>query len=275
MSAISFGPDRSPRYDTILTGHFREGRSYRTVRPAGTGDWLIILTLSGAGRFEHAGGAEAIAVPGDIVLIRPSTPQDYGVSQDSGNWELLWAHFQPREEWAAWIKAFPEESPGFYRLTVSDNETRRSVEDGLARVHRQATGALRGRELFAMNALEEVLLWCRTLYPEPAADMRDPRVAAVMEFIQSQMGRGLSVDEMASHGGLSVSRLTQLFRRDTGMTPAQFLESHRLARACTLLLRTRHSIQRIAGEVGYENPFYFTLRFKRATGLSPTEYRYR
>ncbi len=59
------------------------------------------------------------------------------------------------------------------------------------------------------------------------------------------------------------------------MTPQQFLEQQRLARAQTLLARTSHSIGAIAAEVGFESPFYFTLRFKRHTGLAPTDWRRR
>jgi YesN/AraC family two-component response regulator len=33
------------------------------------------------------------------------------------------------------------------------------------------------------------------------------------------------------------------------------------------------SIKEIAAEVGYENPFYFSLRFKKQTGTSPRDYR--
>jgi AraC family transcriptional regulator of arabinose operon len=57
------------------------------------------------------------------------------------------------------------------------------------------------------------------------------------------------------------------------MTPGQFLELQRLNRAKQLLELTPRTIQAIASEVGFDNPFYFTQRFKRQTGLSPRDYR--
>lgn len=40
----------------LLTGHFHETSGYRVLRPDGVGDWLLIHTIAGAGRFGHAGG---------------------------------------------------------------------------------------------------------------------------------------------------------------------------------------------------------------------------
>jgi AraC-like DNA-binding protein len=47
----------------------------------------------------------------------------------------------------------------------------------------------------------------------------------------------------------------------------------RINRARQLLELTAMSIKEIAAEVGYENPFYFSLRFKKQTGTSPRDYR--
>src|SRR4051794_23219473 len=88
--------------DRLLTGHFQETSGYRAVRRQGVGDWLLIHTLGGRGRFGHPGG-ELIAEPGDWVLLKPGTPHDYGVEPTLERWELLWAHFQPRPDWLDWL----------------------------------------------------------------------------------------------------------------------------------------------------------------------------
>ncbi len=53
----------------------------------------------------------------------------------------------------------------------------------------------------------------------------------------------------------------------------QYLEQRRLDRAMELLGRTSMSVKDIAGAVGFENPFYFTLRFRKHTGYSPRRFR--
>jgi AraC-like DNA-binding protein len=42
-----------------------------------------------------------------------------------------------------------------------------------------------------------------------------------------------------------------------------------------LLTLSRQTIAEIADELGFANPFYFTLRFKKQTGQSPRAFRLR
>ena len=257
----------------VLTGHFRETRGYDTWRPSGTDSWLLIYTVGGGGRF----GAEPGCVPtqaGDIMLMRPGARHDYGTLAQPGTWELLWAHFYPRPHWHEWL-AWPEAAPGLMRLTLGEPVIRQKIVSRFLETHRLATGALRQRELFAMNALEEVLLWCGTQNPRSEQARMDGRVRDCMDFLCHHLAARVTLDDLAALAGLSVSRLAHLFRDQVGQTPQQFQEQQRLERARQLLELSGRSIQDIAADVGFENPFYFSLRFKRLTGQSPRDFRKR
>ena len=267
--------ESQPEVIHLVTGHFHETAGYETWRAHGTRDWLLIATLGGGGRFGHAGG-EFTTGPGDLTLFRPGTRHDYGVAPGAGRWELLWTHFHPRPDWAPFL-AWPEASPGLMRLHLEDGEGRRKALDRFAEAHALATGALpsapRRREAFAMNALEACLLWCDTQNPLSELSQIDGRVRAAMEFLTRHLAEPITSDAVAAACGLSVSRLAHLFRAQVGLTPQQFLEARRMDRARRLLELTPRPVGVVAVEVGYENPFYFTQRFTRATGLSPRDYR--
>ena len=267
--------EHHPEVIHLVTGHFRETTGYETWRVRGTADWLLIATLTGGGRFGHTGG-EFTTGPGDLTLLRPGTRHDYGVAPRLGRWELLWTHFHPRPDWTPYL-AWPEAAPGLMRLHLEDAEVRRKALDRFAEAHALATGALpsapRRREAFAMNALEACLLWCDTQNPLSEPSRMDGRVRAAMEFLNRHLAEPVTTAALADACGLSVSRLAHLFRAQVGLTPQQFLEGQRMERARRLLELTPRPVGAVAAEVGYENPFYFTLRFKRATGLSPRDYR--
>jgi AraC family transcriptional regulator, arabinose operon regulatory protein len=89
------------------------------------------------------------------------------------------------------------------------------------------------------------------------------------------MAEPFSEERLARAAGLSASRLRHLFRAQTGNSPRRFLEEQRLRRARDLLALSRQTIGEIAAELGFANPFYFTLRFKRQTGESPRAFRQR
>jgi AraC family transcriptional regulator of arabinose operon len=262
-----------PTYATLVTGHFVEDARYFCHRSRGTQDWLLMYTVGGAGLCGHAGGSVTVG-EGDIVIYQPGTPQDYGTDPGAGRWEIVWTHFLPRPAWHEWL-LWPEGVPGVMHLHLAEPVIHRKVLNSLQEMHRFATGALRQKDTFAMNALEAALLWCDTQNPRSAQAQLDGRVRDAMDFMCHHLGEAMSIERLAEMAGLSESRFAHVFRKQTGVTPLQFLEQQRLDRARQLLELTSRPIQAIAEEVGFGQPFYFTLRFKRLTGLSPRDYRKR
>lgn len=251
----------------ILTGHFREVTGYRATRPTGAGDWLLILTVGGAGRFGHIGG-ETVTAPGDLVLIRPHTMHDYAVAATADRWDLLWAHFQPRDHWFGYLD-WPELSTG----TMLLRGVGAAIEKQFVRMDRLFHAPRRLREDFAMNALETLLLQCEALNPRADGAALDGRVAAAMDFLDRNLSRPIVVDDVAAAVALSSSRMAHLFRSETGRTIQSYLEAQRMQRAVELLTRTGFSVQQIAAAVGFDSAFYFSRRFKLWTGLSPSTWR--
>jgi AraC family transcriptional regulator of arabinose operon len=266
-----------PEVTPLISGHFREGPGYATWRPRGTQDWLLMFTLSGSGRVGYADGGATVAGPGDAVLLRPGTLHDYGTAHGAAGWELLWAHFLPRPHWPDLLR-WPEAAPGLLRLPLGaeGGPDRRRVEESLWAMHGHATGGRLYRTELAMNSLEAALLWCGEANPRAERASRlDPRVRRATELLLGRLAEPVTLDELAAAVGLSASRLSHLFKEQTGRTPGQFVEAERVARAKQLLALTSRTVAAVAAEVGFENPFYFTLRFKKRVGLSPTDYRRR
>ncbi|HEV2514389.1 MAG TPA: helix-turn-helix domain-containing protein [Devosia sp.] len=260
----------TPRHERVLqllTGHYHETSGYRTYREHGVDDWLLIHTISGAGRFGHAGG-ELIAGAGDWVLIRPATLHDYAVAPSEKHWELLWVHFQPRPDWLPWLD-WPEVAPGLMLLHLDEPD----VVQGLLAVHRLFNSDLRRREAFASNALEAVLLECDRLNPSAPDTRHDERVRRAMDFLDRNLAGKVSLSAVGRAVGLSSSRLAHLFRAETGQTVQAYLEGRRMQRAGELLSRTAFSVKQIAESVGYDSQFYFSQRFKRWSQKSPVAFR--
>ena len=266
-----------PEAAPLVTGHYHEGPGYASWRARGTGDWLLIATLGGSGRFGGTSG-EFRTEPGELTLLRPGTRHDYGTAPGAFGWELLWTHFHPRPDWQPLLQ-WPEAARGLMRLMLTDPALRETVLGRFRDAHLLATGARpsapspRRRREHAMNALEEALLWCDLQNPQAQAARRDARVEAAMKALTQSLADPPRLEEIAGGVGLSASRLAHLFRAQVGVSPQQYLEDQRLSRARRLLELTPRPVAAIAAEVGYENPFYFSLRFKQATGLSPREYR--
>ena len=269
----------SPLTNRILAGYFREKIGYSVSRPQGTGDWLLIYTIDGAGDFGlgHAGTGTAekrlVTSPGDAVLLPPSTLHDYRVHTPTKRWGLLWAHFRPRPDWQPWLDwpAVSSAMPGLKRLSVTNADERRYVEAALLKMNDLAVGSHRLAMSLAMNALEEAILWLAKQVFRPTD--HDPRIEQAEAYLCQRIRQNVTLNELADAVGLSPSRLSFLFKIQNGLTPQQYHEVQRLERGRQLLEVTTLPIKSIAAEIGFDNPFYFTLRFKRHTGKSPRHYR--
>ena len=255
----------APRHELKHEGYF-------AWRPNGTDDWLIKYTISGFGRFAHHAG-EIIVQAGDMVLVKPGTMHDYGIAPNTDAWELIWAHFRPRPEWLEWL-VWPEESPGLMRLSITDLTVRKRIERELFNVNSLARGKSPRREAFAMNALEKALLLCDAQNPLVLPrTLDDERVNTVKDHLRQHMSEQFQSETIVQVSGLSRSRLYHLFAQQVGESPLEFLEFLRIDKAKQLLEVTAKSVQGIALEVGFEDPLYFSRRFRLRVGLSPRQYR--
>jgi AraC family transcriptional regulator of arabinose operon len=263
----------TPSYPTrlIFADEFRRRRNYTNWRPAGSGDNLLIYTAGGAGRFVSPAGAHETS-EGEAVLYRPGDFQDYSTAKAPGKWHLLWAHFAERPHWHALLR-WPMPADGVRRLRLPNGEIREKFHSALAQAihlsHRQFSGALD----LAANALEEALLWAQISALQDHRLDVDPRVRRAIEHLSVRQEGAFCLKELARHSGLSVSRLACLFKRETGFSPQQFWERARLQRAGQLLRLTGLTVSEVAHEVGFKDPFYFSNRFRRMFGKSPSAFR--
>ena len=82
-----------------------------------------------------------------------------------------------------------------------------------------------------------------------------------------------SVKYLADGVNLSPSYLSDLLKKETGMTTQDHIHYHLIESAKNILNNTDHSISEIAYSLGFEYPQYFSKLFKQKTGQTPLEYR--
>jgi AraC family transcriptional regulator of arabinose operon len=256
----------------LACGEFRQGRTYRNWRPRGSGDWLLIFSLGGAGRIATERQAWTLET-GAAVLYRPDAAQDYSTDPAAGRWWLCWAHFQPKPHWLPWLD-WPECAPGTGRIAPGHG------------VGEHVTGALRRMLLasrlggthsteLAMNALEEALIWVQRGLAGDRSLGIDPRIRRAMAVIAADPAQPFQLPRLAAACGLSSSRFSHLFKANVRLTPRQFSEELRLGLAVQLLQHTGLTISEVAFKAGFSDPLYFSRRFARAFGRSPLAMRKR
>lgn len=104
-----------------------------------------------------------------------------------------------------------------------------------------------------------------------SSSKRQARLA--IDYIQKNyMDPDLSLNSICSYLNISTSYFSTIFKDETGETFTEVLIRTRMEKAKELLENTTLKNYEIAEKVGFSDPHYFGISFKKMTGCTPTEY---
>jgi AraC family transcriptional regulator of arabinose operon len=101
----------------------------------------------------------------------------------------------------------------------------------------------------------------------------DRRVETALQLMKGNLQQKTDLSGIAACVNLSASRLSHLFKTETGVSPAKYLKRARMERARQLLETSFLSVKQIMAAVGINDSSHFVRSFKNAYGLTPTDYR--
>src|SRR5688572_1288093 len=91
--------------------------------------------------------------------------------------------------------------------------------------------------------------------------------------MQEHINDNISLNELSSQYNYSVSRFSNLFKQKTGYAPIDYFVQMKMQKACQQLDFTDRSVKDIAFSMGFDDPYYFSKRFRTIIGMSPKKYR--
>ncbi|MBM7049274.1 MULTISPECIES: GlxA family transcriptional regulator [Rhizobium] len=94
-------------------------------------------------------------------------------------------------------------------------------------------------------------------------------------YVLSNLNRNLDVESLAHEAGMSTRNFARVFRKELGITPAEFVAAARTDAARRLLQDTTQPLLRIAATCGFADVNAMRRVFTKTIGVSPTDYRSR
>lgn len=178
------------------------------------------------------------------------------------------------EEMLAQISLLTEESV-ICRITPSDYQCMlRIVETlwDLFRRHQNCTDALPEYPLLT-GAL---LLIAKDCYLRNATQQKsnsvDSYINAVVRYVKEHYAEKITIDGLSEHFFVSKTKLSNDFKKQSGMTIGAFLMMTRINHA-KVLLKQGYRVERVAQLCGYPGTSFFIKTFKRVTQLTPLKYQ--
>ncbi len=101
----------------------------------------------------------------------------------------------------------------------------------------------------------------------------DPELKGLLTWIKINIGQPLTLTDLSKRMHVSERTLIRIFKKNLGILPTRYLQNLRVQIAKESLINSEKSFEQITFNVGYEDTTSFRRLFKKATGLSPGEYR--
>ncbi|MDO3412000.1 AraC family transcriptional regulator [Saccharibacillus sp. CPCC 101409] len=91
-------------------------------------------------------------------------------------------------------------------------------------------------------------------------------------FIDEHYREPIKLEQLAGMAGLSRNYYVDLFKKRYGKSVVEYMTGLRIRRAKRLMTNPGLRMRDVAQQVGYNDEFYFSRRFKKETGVTPSAY---
>lgn len=102
---------------------------------------------------------------------------------------------------------------------------------------------------------------------------REELIRRITDYIDQNYTQPLTLKEISEMFYISPSGLSHMFKKETGISPMQYVIHRRIGEAQTLLMDTHIPIHEIEEHLGFGSSCHFSAMFKKYIGISPKEYR--
>lgn len=224
------------------------------------GMYALVLLLGGGGRYRDRRGIDRRLSPGDLVVVFPEHPHQYG-PESGDHWDEVFIAFKGAA-FEGWRSHGLDPSHPVWRVDSLPTMKRRFFK-----ILRMATTSLEDSTA-AASAIHCLI-----------ADLLAQRPLAREDWLEKSkqlLGGGSdspTPQEIAGIFGMSHDHFRKTFKAATGESPSSFRRRRRLAQAALMLKRSDLKLDMIAESLGFCDGFHLSKAFKAEYGKSPAGFR--
>lgn len=239
---------------------------YYVSRPQGLVSHQFLITASGCGRLK-VNDSEYILKEGSIFYLPPALPHEY--MPHSAEWNTRWLVFRGGHA-DDMMKRM-----GFDGCVVCDAPVSDRMTNLFSQIMSCAKEPVNGGERSSPLLYEFIMLAREHMLTGPSDDIKNMMTERAISYIDKHYSEDIALDELAELSGVSAQYFCRVFHGCTGMRPVEYINNKRVSEAKLLLVSGNMKISDIALKVGFRDNNYFGIVFRRATGISPREFRQR
>ena len=224
---------------------------------------LLVYVCRGVFHLEVDGRTYA-AQAGQVVFFDCCQPHYYYASDGL---EFYYLHFDGPQAHA--LCQYIGRTSGVVIDGPGNAEVRRELTD-MVHMHEQngseSVLAASGRIYRMLTLLDNPVL-------SPQLKKHGEAISRAVQYIRSNVGKKITLHELAEMAGLSDYYFSRLFKEITGLSPSNFIIYSRIDQAKAMLASSDLTLPQIARQVGYPNSSNLIVQFTHRVGCSPPQFR--
>jgi AraC family transcriptional regulator, arabinose operon regulatory protein len=257
-----------PLYIASL-GYYPHAEGHYTYRKKGLPENFIFYCVDGYGWFK-IGDHKYKVGPNEFFILPQNVEHAYG-SETKDPWTIYWMHFGGNSLPA--LNTMPVIKQHFRPLHIKYND---SLILLFSKIYSSLElGFSTDNLLFSNMCLSHYL--SLFIFNDKHFGVKDSNKEDIVDdailFMQQHLDETINLQDLCDHVHYSPSRFSNLFRSKTGYAPIDYFIQMKMQKASQLLDFTDHPIKNVASAIGIDDPYYFSRRFTKTFGMSPTKYR--
>jgi AraC family transcriptional regulator of arabinose operon len=250
-------------------GYYPKAEGHYTYRKKGLPENFLFYCVDGNGWYK-VGDKKFNVGPSEYFILPQNTEHAYGSNPDHP-WTIYWIHFG-----GSLLQHFNslhpvKENPG--PLHIKNSEELITL---FSRIYKTLElGFSNDNLMFASMCLSHFItlfIYNSKHYPNASPGKMDCIDSAIL-YMQEHINKNLTLNDLSKHYNYSPSRFSSLFKQKTGYAPIDYFIQMKMQKASQQLDLTDLPIKNIAITMGFDDPYYFSRRFRKIIGMSPTKYR--
>lgn len=252
-------------------GYYPKAKDHFTYRKKGLPENFLFYCVDGNGWFQ-VGKQRYEVGPNEFFILPQNVEHSYG-SSSTHPWTIYWVHFGGDS--LPQLNEVQEVQKHFKPVYVKNNG---DIIPIFTKIYKTLElGYSIDNLLFANMCLSHFLtlfIYNQRHYTATSNDKLDCVDSAIL-FMQEHINDNISLNDLSRQYNYSVSRFSNLFKQKTGYAPIDYFLQMKMQKACQQLDFSDRSIKDIAFSMGFDDPYYFSKRFRTIIGMSPKKYRTR
>lgn len=129
-----------------------------------------------------------------------------------------------------------------------------------------------GNVLELRDWLIDFVIEAISLMEQISRQSKKVEIVNAQKYVQLQLGKKITLEEVADHLHLNPSYFSRLFKKETGENFIEYVKRMKMEKAKELLNDSDKTVDSIAQILGYDNKGYFVKLFKQHFGVIPSRF---